>query len=479
MMRFTLVMAREMLIALALLFLSIGTAMLTSCGGGTGAATKSPPPPSAKSQWTWEGGYDLPDQVGSYGTLGVAAAQNLPDPRESAVCWTDAQGNFWLFGGDSDLPQSGNQVLDDVWKYSDGQWTWEGGTQTFNSPGNYGTLGVASAQNLPPARASAASWTDQQGNLWIFGGGSTPTNDPVTGGTLNDLWRYSNGVWTWMGGPSTAQQSSTPRGIYGTQGQPLPTNLPGPRFGAASWTDTQGNLWMFGGSGYDAVGHNDLLGDLWKYSNGAWTWVSGANTIDSTRIYGTQGVAAPANTPGARYGATYWSDAQGNFWLFGGITVTDTTPNSRFGINSYVFLNDLWEYTQGQWVWVSGSSAANQPGSYGTKGVPAASNTPGARAESSVWVDSSGNFWLFGGGFNDLWRFANGQWTWMAGSSQGNPVGSYGTLGTPSPANVPPGRSSACAWVDTSGNLWLFGGAGYDPTQTYFGAFNDLWKYTP
>ena len=45
--------------------------------------------------------------------------------------------------------------------------------------------------------------------------------------------------------------------------------------------------------------------------------------------------------------------------------------------------------------------------------------TPGAREEAVGWVDTSGNFWLFGGfGFdssdvqadlNDLWRFAQSQ----------------------------------------------------------------------
>ena len=34
---------------------------------------------------------------------------------------------------------------------------------------------------------------------------------------------------------------------------------------------------------------------------------------------------------------------------------------------------------------------------YGTKGVPAAGNVPGARDYAVAWADSSGNLWLFGG----------------------------------------------------------------------------------
>ncbi len=35
-------------------------------------------------------------------------------------------------------------------------------------------------------------------------------------------------------------------------------------------------------------------------------------------IYGTKGTPDPANIPGARTGATSWTDNDGKFWLFGG-----------------------------------------------------------------------------------------------------------------------------------------------------------------
>jgi hypothetical protein len=37
------------------------------------------------------------------------------------------------------------------------------------------------------------------------------------------------------------------------------------------------------------------------------------------------------------------------------------------------------------------------------------------------------------------------------------------------------------SWIDTSGNLWLFGGGnGYDPSQGLAtDVLNDLWEYTP
>ena len=39
-------------------------------------------------------------QPGVYGTLGIAAAGNIPGARDSAATWTDSNGNFWLFGGE-------------------------------------------------------------------------------------------------------------------------------------------------------------------------------------------------------------------------------------------------------------------------------------------------------------------------------------------------------------------------------------------
>jgi hypothetical protein len=151
-------------------------------------------------------------------------------------------------------------------------------------------------------------------------------------------------------------------------------------------------------------------------------------------------------------------------------------------------LNDLWELSTNteEWTWVSGSSTGGVSGVYGTLGVAAAANIPGARYSSVSWTDGSGNLWLFGGdgydstgaegNLNDLWEFnpTTKEWTWMSGSDTANASGVYGTLGVPTVVNVPVGRIWANSWTDGSGNLWLFGGA-------YNGGpyLNDLWRYQP
>src|ERR1044071_2138340 len=77
----------------------------------------------------------------------------------------------------------------------------------------------------------------------------------------------------------------------------------------------------------------------------------------------------------------------------------------------------------GEWVWIHGSQAASDPGNYGAKGVPSASNDPPALYEAMEWKDLNGNFWLYGGSYigdfdNDLWRYnpLTNEWTWMSGT---------------------------------------------------------------
>jgi hypothetical protein len=132
-----------------------------------------------------------------------------------------------------------------------------------------------------------------------------------------------------------------------------------------------------------------------------------------------------------------------------------------------------------QWTWVAGDNTYNQAGVYGSTGVAASTNKPGARQNAATWTDASGNFWMFGGfGFdasatggelNDLWKYnlSTGQWTWMGGTSSYNDAGTFGTKGLGSTANYPSGRDGSISWVDaSSGNLWLYGGSGGPPRPT-------------
>lgn len=202
--------------------------------------------------------------------------------------------------------------------------------------------------------------------------------------------------------------------------------------------------------------------------------MSGSNTIFARGVYKTQGVADAASVPQARRFPASWTDSSGNFWLFGGL-----------GWNSVEagFLNDLWEYSPAtnMWTWVGGSNAFNASDGYGTQGITASTNLPGGRAGSTSWTDSSGNFWLFGGegptsaDENALWKYSpsSNEWTWMSGSNTPGAAGVYGAQGTSSSSTMPGARGAASGWVDSEGNLWLFGGGGG------VADWNDLWRYHP
>ncbi len=466
----------------------IGCSTGATNGGGTVTT-----PPATINQWTWMGGSDTASGAKSvYGTLGVAAAGNIPGPRSMASTWS-VGGSFWLFGGGRFDPLGTIGPRNDLWQFnpSTNQWAWMSGSSipSGSQIGVYGTLGVAAASNSPGGRSAAVSWADSGGNLWLFGGDGFDSRGAI--GILNDLWEFSpsSKQWTWVGGANTSSASNA---VYGSLGVAAAANIPGGRGGAVSWVDGSGNFWLFGGNGSDLHGTFGSFNDLWEFnpSSKQWAWVGGANTVDAHGIYGTQGTASASNAPGARVNSVSGVDSSGNLWLFGGLGY-DATGNEED-------LNDLWQFnvSSKMWTWVAGSNKAAQSGTYGTMGTSAAANSPGGRNAASAWMDSSGNFWVSGGlghdatgtlgNLNDLWEFnaASRAWTWKSGSNSvgaaqggsGGQSGVYGTQGTAAAANTPGGRNSSGVWIDSSGSLWLFGGEGHDSTGQQ-GLLNDLWRY--
>ena len=414
---------------------------------------------SQPGEWIWLHGNNFSGSTGNFGVQGVSAPSNMPPATYESCEWTDQNGNFWLFGGLT----SSYTSYGDLWKYNSSinEWVWMRGTGSLGDPGNYGTMGVSSPINRPPARAwGIASWVDNLGNLWLFGGNG--------GGAYADLWKYDIGTneWTWMKGPA----GNGGAGVYGTQGIPDPANNPSGRFECVTaWTDNSGDLWLFGG--YSGTGFNDL----WRFNiaTNNWTWMKGTAGGGGAGIYGTQGVEAPANTPGARQAYSHWKDTNGNLWLFGGYDYVNA-----------ILYNDFWRFNPvtNNWAWIMGGTSA---GNYNNQCQTDSSSIPGGRLESrAVATDPAGNFWLFGGGvgtssqnvYNDLWKYcvSSGQWTWISGDNFTNSGGNWGTQGVSSPLNKPFGRDGNLMWSDQIGNIYIFGGT----DQTWPTVYNDLWKFT-
>jgi hypothetical protein len=353
------------------------------------------------NRWTWLTGSKTIDTPSSYDT-----APFFPGSRSYHISWLTSNGDMYTSTG---LVNSG-PGLNDLWRYrlSTNEWSFIGGQKGENGAGQFGAKGNSSVDYLPPSRGASVSWIDQNGDFWLFGGGLV---------YRNDLWRYrpSTLEWTWISGSNITKQL----GVYGNQGNGSANNVPGARYFSSSWTDSQGNFWLFGGLGYgNSVAQLGNLNDLWRYtpSNNEWTWMKGSFLRDQPSNFGTRNVSSPNNVPASRYSAVSAVDPNGDdLWLFSGAGSTGG------------FTNHLWRYriSTNEWTWMSGG----QPLNYGTQGVPSTTNYPGARNGGVMWCDSIGDLWLMGGIgndevpigpgiLNDIWRYrpSTNEWTWIGGS---------------------------------------------------------------
>jgi len=319
----------------------------------------------SKGEWAWMGGNNtileknlcdgcISGQSPVPGTQGTPAAGNTPGGLWSAESWTDSAGNFWLFGGWGYDTYGYSWLPNDLWEFnpSTNEWAWVNGpslADAGNFPiGVYGVLGTPAAGNVPGDRWNGATWTDTNGDLWLFGG----QGDDATGteGILNDLWEFnpSTNEWAWMGGSKILDCTNYPQlychepGVYGALGVAAAGNIPGSRYEAFNWKDKIGNLWLFGGIGFDANSNWTYLNDLWMFNpaKNEWAWMGGNSTIQNGNSgngrYGTLGTPSAGNLPGARNAGASWTDKSGNFWLWGG---SGLDANGTFG-----YLNDLWRY---------------------------------------------------------------------------------------------------------------------------------------
>jgi len=434
---------------------------------------------------------------------------------------------------------------------------WMSGPNSNGTLGPYGTFvspPPLQDLNTPGGRDFAGTWTDLNGNKWMFGGWGLPitsgVNPPYQPFILSDMWVFIPGVnmgfgagWTWVPGDqpyrkvvqTTGVVTVTPYtnrletpGLFSTTTTSTTfTDLasgnvitdfypggPGARWGGVTWSDTSGNMYLFGGQGNAASGHSGLLNDLWKFVPGIYD-VSGPNYQGSYTVLGTwtnlsgyatsnvKGVYTGTPFPGGRWGASYCTDASGTLWMFGGQGYDST--------GSVALLNDLWKYTAGAWTFVgpTGSDVGQKNGVYGTLGQAAPGNFPGGRQTGVLWADNNGHLWLFGGLgldsvgtqnpgaidglpaggipegalLNDLWEYdiATQEWTWMSGgglTGLAQQIGMYGTQQVPAPGVFPGSRWGASGWNDSNGNIWFFGGWGYASSLAQSTGFlDDVWEY--
>jgi gliding motility-associated-like protein len=405
------------------------------------------------------------------GTQGVPDPANTPGPMFLPVGFKDLQSRFWVYGGSL---FGGSQPFQ-MWMFdpSTNNWTWMSGTTQLNAPPVYGTQGVSSPSNYPGPRMGSCGWTDLTGNFWLFGNAYGTSK-------LNDLWKYdiSTNQWTWMKGSSFTGNP----GNYGTQGVPAMSNCPPARGHCSSWTDLNGDLWLFGGFG--GGGNNVSYDDVWRYSisTNMWTWMRGSAGPNNTPPnHGVLGVPAQSNTPGGRWTDSHWRDSNGNFWLFSGMTGSFST--------SYA---DVWKLNPATllWTWMGGANTTNFTDSFTVKCSLNGGSPASADLNTVCWIDECDRLWQFGGegrnpssvGYtNSTWFFdpASGKFKWQGGDLAYFQLGVYGTQGVSSPSNYPPSAMGGVGFNDNQGNFWMFGGC---ITPLFPGSAvetNTMWKFRP
>ncbi|MCH5378314.1 MAG: hypothetical protein JJ992_30525, partial [Planctomycetes bacterium] len=80
---------------------------------------------------------------------------------------------------------------------------------------------------------------------------------------------------------------------------PAAANAPGGRRDSVAWTDSAGDLWLFGGWSCHGSRECGYFNDLWRYQpdTGLWTWVDGSDSRDQLGVHGVKGVPDAANVP--------------------------------------------------------------------------------------------------------------------------------------------------------------------------------------
>lgn len=335
----------------------------------------------AQDGWVWWGGSDEVDQPSTLCPAQGTECQQLcpstggnadsialvacswPGGRRSAAFWQAQHDSVYMFGGVGCDAFSCHAFhsLNDLWWYADDAFHFIQGSLRANEVGRYpGTLGTSATSHQfiwPGSRSAASGWYDPVAKTGvIFGGKGCDAVECASYSYLNDLWafEYLEQPQTSHANSSTLQAeflggslSCNSDGNFPDEGgQQHEPPWPGARESPATWVDSDGNAYIFGGSGFDEVGDAvSALSDLWQWNTFAqsWRWVGGPS-------YGNE-VSFGVNLvwPGARGQAAVWYDSDSEVaTIFGGKQAEGTS-----------LLDELWQFVPDEYAVCSAMSLAD------------------------------------------------------------------------------------------------------------------------
>ena len=192
-----------------------------------------------------------------YGTKLAENTSNNPPPIAYGGSWYD-EGNecLMLFGGAVlDFTVSPIRIgsSNTIWKFNIGtnNWTWVSGDSTLNQSTVYSNADPSLIN--PGSRSEFPLFIDGAGMIYLFGGRS------ASFGFNNDLWRWDNSKWEFIGG----SQSGNSSGNFASLGYSNSNSIPSRRNSLGFFYDNE--FYVFGGN---RSGTNRASNDFWKMEYG-------------------------------------------------------------------------------------------------------------------------------------------------------------------------------------------------------------------
>ncbi|MEO6283331.1 MAG: kelch repeat-containing protein [Dyadobacter sp.] len=371
-------------------------------------------------------------------------SRTLPSPRAEAVTWSDPKGCLYIFGGIGLDENKQWGIFRDMWRYDPVDNNWK----LISGDRNSVIINGNEPADKPSPRRDGSTWVDPDGNLWLYGGRYLADLYH-----LDDMWKFDikTSNWTKVSGKALFNQLE----IRGDKKSPTAENYPGSRSKASSWTDKNGNLWLFGGIAYkpETEGKNDYFSDLWMFetSSNRWQWVSGASKPNLPIGYDKKNPSSKDNSPTPRASSATWYDQEKNqLWLYGGMGYDSSA-------NDLGALSDLWFYDIATDIWKRqmGESELNKALTLSSAGPEHAHNHPGYRVSALTWTGKNGDLFLAAGQSSfshkmiyiekNVWIYSlkSGYWRIL-------PQNDISVIG------------SGSSFSDKENNLYMFGGKEFD-----------------
>jgi hypothetical protein len=155
------------------------------------------------------------------------------------------------------------------------------------------------------------------------------------------------------------------------------------------------------------------VNDFWRFNltSAQWSLIGGNTSFVTIFNYSTKGEVSPDAWPPGKAGAAYWTDSNGNFWVYGGYG-----PHVPGSLDGFFCGSDIWVYDIRSkfWGWIAGFSTL----SFGDSSNPIKSLlSPGSFCYLPSSGTSDGNLIVTGRGSGTprtfwLWKFSTSSRLW-------------------------------------------------------------------